>query len=61
VARQHGTLEHFDTGDLIAMKGEAVEALYVILSGHVSHFTDQGGRVQGDWRGGDVTGQLTRG
>ncbi len=56
----HGTLEHCDTGHLIAKKGEAVEALYVILSGHVSHFTDQGGTWHKamDWRGGDVTGQL---
>jgi len=56
----HGTLEHCDTGDLIARKGEPVEALYVILSGHVAHFTDQGGTLHKamDWRGGDVTGQL---
>jgi len=56
----HGTLERCDTGDLIAKKGEPVEALYVILSGHVSHFTDQGGTWHKamDWRGGDVTGQL---
>ncbi len=56
----HGTLEHCDTGDLIARKGEPVEALYIILSGHVSHFTDQGGTLHKamDWRGGDVTGQL---
>jgi len=56
----HGTLEHCETGDLIARKGEAVEALYIILSGHVSHFTDQGGTLHKamDWRGGDVTGQL---
>src|SRR5678815_4514094 len=56
----HGTLEHCETGDLIARKGEAVEALYIILSGHVSHFTDQGGTWHKamDWRAGDVTGQL---
>ena len=56
----HGTLQHCDTGELIARKGEPVEALYVILSGHVSHFTDQGGTWHKamDWRGGDVTGQL---
>ena len=37
-----------------------MEALYVILSGHVSHLTDQGGtwRKAMDWRGGDVTGML---
>jgi signal-transduction protein with cAMP-binding, CBS, and nucleotidyltransferase domain len=39
----HGTLEHCGTGDVVARKGEPVDALYVILSGHVSHFTDQGG------------------
>src|SRR5678816_1543525 len=56
----HGTLERCNTGDLIARKGEPVEALYIILSGHVSHFTDQGGTLRKamDWRGGDVTGQL---
>jgi len=56
----HGTLQRCDTGELIARKGEPVEALYVILSGHVSHFTDQGGTLHKamDWRGGDVTGQL---
>src|SRR3982751_1933431 len=56
----HGTLERCDTGDFIARKGEPVEALYIILSGHVSHFTDQGGTLHKamDWRGGDVTGQL---
>ncbi len=56
----HATLERCETGDLIARKGEPVEALYIILSGHVSHFTDQGGTLHKamDWRGGDVTGQL---
>jgi signal transduction histidine kinase len=56
----HGTLERLESGDMIARKGEPVEALYVILSGHVSHLTDQGGtwRKVMDWRGGDVTGQL---
>src|SRR3982751_480313 len=56
----HGTLERYETGHLIARKGEQVEALYVILSGRVSHLTDQGGtwRKAMDWRGGDVTGKL---
>ena len=56
----HGTLHRHEPGDMIARKGEPVEALYVILSGHVSHLTDQGGtwRKAMDWRDGDVTGQL---
>ena len=56
----HGTLARYDPGSLIARKGEPVDALYVILTGHVSHLTDQGGtwRKVMDWRDGDVTGQL---
>src|SRR5688500_12396108 len=56
----HGTLERYEPGWMIARKGEPVEALYVILSGHVAHLTDQGGtwRKAMDWRDGDVTGQL---
>jgi signal transduction histidine kinase len=56
----HGSLQRCEPGSMIARKGEPVEALYVILSGHVSHFTDQGGTWHKamDWRGGDVTGQL---
>ena len=56
----HGTLERCAPGDMIARKGEPVEALYVLFSGHVSHFTDQGGtwRKAMDWRDGDVTGLL---
>ena len=30
---------------MIARKGEPVEALYIILKGHVSHLIDQGGVV----------------
>jgi len=56
----HGTLERLEPGSMIARKGEPVEALYVILNGHVSHLTDQGGtwRKAMDWRDGDVTGIL---
>ncbi|HEX3233182.1 MAG TPA: ATP-binding protein [Gemmatimonadales bacterium] len=56
----HGTLERYEPGWMIARKGEPVEALYVILTGHVSHLTDQGGtwRKVMDWREGDVVGML---
>ena len=56
----HGTLGRCGPGDRIARKGEPVEALYIIFTGHVSHFTDQGGtwRKAMDWRDGDVTGVL---
>ena len=56
----HGTLERYQTGDMIARKGQPVEALYIILKGHVAHFLDQGGswRKAIDWRDGDATGVL---
>ncbi len=56
----HGTLERYQPGFMIAKKGEPVEALYVIFTGHVSHFMDQGGtwRKVMDWSDGDATGLL---
>src|SRR5437762_12701592 len=56
----HGTLERREAGALVARKGEPVEALYIIITGHVSHFMDQGGtgRKVMDWRDGDATGLL---
>ena len=56
----HGTLERYETGDMIARKGQPVEALYIILKGHVAHLLDQGGswRKAMDWRDGDATGML---
>jgi len=56
----HGTLEHYEPGHLIATKGEPVDALYILLSGRVTHYMDQGGhwRKALDWHAGDVSGQL---
>src|SRR5688572_2963599 len=56
----HGTLERYEPGWMIARKGEPVDALYIILKGHVSHLTDQGGtwRKVIDYHDGDVAGQL---
>jgi signal transduction histidine kinase len=56
----HGTLERYLPGDMIARKGHPVEALYIILKGHVAHFTDQGGswRKSMDWHDGDAAGML---
>jgi signal transduction histidine kinase len=56
----HGTFERSEGGVMIARKGEPVEALIIILKGHVAHFLDQGGtwRKAIDWRDGDATGLL---
>src|SRR5688572_1877123 len=56
----NGTLEHYQTGDMIARKGQPVEAMYIILKGHVAHFLEQGAswRKAIDWHDGDATGML---
>jgi signal transduction histidine kinase len=56
----HGTLEHYESGDVIAKKGEPVDALYILLSGRVTHYMEQGGhwRKALVWHAGDVSGQL---
>ena len=56
----HGTLEHYEPGQLIAKKGEPVDALYILLTGHVTHYMEQNGhwRKALDWHAGDVSGQL---
>jgi signal transduction histidine kinase len=56
----HGTLERYQTGDMIARKGQPVEALYIILKGHVAHLLDHGGSWHKaiDWHDGDATGML---
>jgi signal transduction histidine kinase len=56
----HGTLERYAEGLLVARKGRNVDGLFIILSGRISHLTDQGGswRKVIEWRAGDVTGQL---
>jgi len=56
----HGTLQRLSPGEMIARKGEPVDALYVILEGRVSHLTDQGGswRKVVSWGEGDIAGHL---
>ncbi len=57
---EHGTLERYPAGRVVVAKGDRVPGMYVILSGRLSNFTDQGGswRKVIDWREGDVTGFL---
>jgi signal transduction histidine kinase len=56
----HGTLRHFEKGDVVARPTETVDTLYILISGHISIYIDRGiGRRQVmEWRGGDVTGLL---
>jgi signal transduction histidine kinase len=47
-------------GDLLSRKGQPVEGLYIVLSGHLALFADRGAGPNKiiEWRGGDVTGIL---
>ncbi len=57
---EHGQLEVLEAGTVIAPKGQRIEKLYVILSGHIAVWVDRGAglhRVMG-WRTGEVTGML---
>jgi signal transduction histidine kinase len=56
----HGTVERFRVGEVVARRGEPVHGVYIVLSGHIAHYNDHGGTWHKviEWRGGDVTGQL---
>jgi signal transduction histidine kinase len=56
----HGRFVAREAGVVVAPKGEQVEKLLIILSGHISVWVDRGAglhRVMG-WRTGEVTGML---
>ncbi|HUR34139.1 MAG TPA: ATP-binding protein [Vicinamibacterales bacterium] len=56
----HGTYRTFAEGDLITRKGDTVEGMYILLTGHVVIYVDRGAGPKKvmEWRGGDVTGML---
>lgn len=57
---KHGTLHTFQLGTAITRWGGGVDGMYILLSGHLSHYLPRGGRPRKvmEWRGGDVTGIL---
>jgi signal transduction histidine kinase len=56
----HGTLRRFEVGEQVSAMGEPLQALYVVLSGHVIIRVDRGAgpRKVMEWHGGDVSGLL---
>jgi signal transduction histidine kinase len=56
----HGAFQWWEAGEYVARKGELVDGLFIVLSGQMSHLSDQGGswRRVVSWRAGDVTGAL---
>lgn len=57
---EHGTPRKLDVGEVLSHKGQAVESMYVLLSGRQAIFIDRGAGPQKmlEWREGDVTGTL---
>lgn len=55
-----GEIRRFAPGDITAPKGDPIDHLFVVLTGHITITVDRGGaaHVVYEWRGGDVTGTL---
>ena len=56
----HGRLQRFEIGDLVANHTQRLENLYVLFEGHLVIYVERGGgrRKVMEWYGGDVTGLL---
>ena len=57
---EHGTIRHFETGEVVSRKGELVAGLHIVLSGHISLSVDRpsGKQKMIEWRTGEVGGML---
>jgi signal transduction histidine kinase len=56
----HSTVRHLEPGQVLTAKGDAVDGLFIILTGHIAIYVDRGtgpNKVM-EWRAGDVTGML---
>jgi signal transduction histidine kinase len=56
----HGTVHHFQPGEVVSRQTEIVRGFYILLSGRMSIYVDRGTgrRKVMEWLGGDVTGVL---
>jgi signal transduction histidine kinase len=56
----HGSIRHLNTGEALSLKGQPVEALYILLSGRLALFVDRGAGPNKvvEWRDGDISGML---
>jgi signal transduction histidine kinase len=56
----HGTLRSLNPGEILSHKGQPVEGMFIVLSGHVAIYVDRGAGLKKvtEWRTGDVTGVL---
>src|SRR3954454_743900 len=56
----HGTVRTLAPGAILSAKGEPVEGMFIILSGHVAIYVDRGAGLKKvlEWKAGDVSGVL---
>ena len=56
----HGALRHFGRGETAVRKGQSMDSLWIVLSGHYVFYIDRGlgPRKVFEWREGDVSGLL---
>ncbi|UCF18727.1 MAG: hypothetical protein JSU87_12380 [Gemmatimonadota bacterium] len=56
----HGTFEAHEAGHVIGPKGQRIEELWLVVSGHVAIRVDRGAglRLVTEWHAGEVTGML---
>src|SRR5262252_3701159 len=56
----HGSLRHYQPGDLVSHKGTPVEGMFIVLSGRITISVDRGAgpRKILEWRAGDIAGLL---
>lgn len=56
----HGTFETHEAGDVVGPKGERIEQLWLVVSGHIAIRVDRGAgpRLVTEWHAGDVSGML---
>jgi signal transduction histidine kinase len=56
----HGRFEAHEAGDVVGPKGQRIEKLWVVVSGHIEIRVDRGAgpRLVTEWHAGEVTGML---
>ena len=56
----HGQIRSFGPGDISARRGQPMDSVWIILSGHIAFYSDRGlgPRKVVDWHGGDISGTL---
>ena len=57
---EHGSLRRLETGEVLSHKGQPVEGMFILLSGHISLSVDRGSGPQKaiEWRAGEIAGVL---